>query len=734
MGSQLSTKKKANVAAEEKAIVNAWTLMLHLQGIKCNKKALCTLLQWCRNHGVDASVRAAFIVKNWEQAGELIFESASRGDETAKNIMTTWRLVLDTLKLLKPEQHAKTAAEAPQAPPAKTPSDSGAQEGAAGGVEATSSLQLERTGENLEGKQLSSMPHIPATPPTLCAPTPPCPTPPVTTNPSSPPLPTDGWSDDKLLSTALPVLDRPNHNLGMEIGAGSQAALGAESSGRELPAPGVEGHHIPSCPQPKPERPKEPPPLVDLWDPNRGGPSCHTPAGPQEDAFPMRPVPATVSGCNRVRFWHYVKLNFLASGDLEVAERLSAPLSRLFLGGQELVCGTTGTTISAYNPVRFWERMQLMALASGDYKVAERISVPKFPLSLGDQELEDDWTEPYIHVTFKILSQLCQLATQHGLGSPVVTRMLRLLAEAEMTPFDIKQIAGLLCTPIEYMVFESTWKQHAEKQGLHNLVVPQQDPCFGAGVPELLGLPPINNPQVQARLNPLILAQARDLGMQALMKVGNMALATPTQSFAKIKQGPKEPYVEFIERLKDAMEKQIANDDAKNLLMLSLARDNANEDCKKAIDLLPRKNPSLDEMINACAEVGTLSYEMSLLADSLAAALRSHQCYGCGQLGHKKANCPHRYNSWGTRQKQRAGPVVGSCYRCGKPGHFAKQCKSKFHANGQPLSGQGNWNRSAKGKCLQTRVPSRPSVQAYGTSSQGQQEDQLAWMCLSLAL
>uniref|UniRef100_A0A8U8B8W6 Uncharacterized protein n=1 Tax=Geospiza parvula TaxID=87175 RepID=A0A8U8B8W6_GEOPR len=688
--------------------------------MKCDKKALHTLLQWCRNHGVDATIEAAFIVKNWEQAGELIFESASRGDETAKNIMTTWRLVLDTLKLLELEQNAKTAAEAPQAPPAKTPSDSGSQEGAPGGVGATSSSQVERTDEKLEGKQLSSAPTIPATPPAPCAPAPPRPASPVTTKPFSPPLPTDDRSDDKLLPTAPPVLDRSNRNHGMEIGARSQAALGAESSSQELPAHGVAGHCTPSCPQPKPERPKDPPLLVDLQDPNRGGPSCCPPAGPQEDVFTTQPVSATISVYDRVRFWQYVKLEAIASGDLELAERLSEPNPRLFLDGQELVSGTTGATISAYNPVSFWQLMKLMALASEDYEVAERISVPTFLRSLDDQEGQNNGTVSYIKVIFKILSQLRQLATQHGLGSPVVTRMLRLLGECEMTPFDIKQIARLLCTPMEYTMFESTWQRYVEKQALRSLAVPQQDPCFGAGVSQLLGWPPINNPQLQARLNPWILAQARDLGIQALMEVGKMALVTPTQSYIKIKQGPKEPYVQFIERLKDAIEKQIAYDDVKNLLILELARSNANEDCKKAIDLLPRTNPSLDEMIDACAKVETVSYKMTVLADSLAAALRSCECYGCGQLGHMKANCPRRYNSWGTCQKRRAVPVVGNCYRCGKPGHFAKQCKSKFHANGQPLSGQGNRNKSAKGKCLQTRAPSRLAVQAYATNYTGQ--------------
>ncbi|KAF2973627.1 hypothetical protein EK904_008780 [Melospiza melodia maxima] len=594
MGSLVSTKEKAKVSAEEKAI-------------------------WCRIHGVDATIEAAFLVKIWERAGELIFESASRGDDTAKNIMKTWRLVLDTLKLLELEQNAKTAAEAPQTPPAKKPSDGGAQEGAVGGVGATSSSRVKRTGEKPEGKQLSSAPTIPATPLAPCAPAPP-----ISTKPSSPPLPADDRSDDKLLPAAPPVLDRSNRKLGMEIGAGSHAALGADSSSRELPAPRVAECHTSSCPQPKPEKPKESPLLVDLWNPNREGPSCRPPAGPQKDDFTMQPVSATISGYDRVRFWQYHKLEAIASGDLELAERLSDPYPRLFLSGQELVSGTTGASISAYNPVSFWQRVKLKAFTGGDYEVAERISVPMFPQSLDDQEGQNNGTASYIQVAFKILTQLRQLATQHGLGSVVVTRMLRLLAECEMTPFDVTQIAGLLCTPKEYEMFESTWKENVERQGLRSLALPQQDPCFGAEVSQLLGWPPVHNPQLQARLNPLILAKARDLGMQALMKVGKMGLVMPTQSFIKIKQGPKEPYMQFIERLKDAIEKQIANDEAKCLLIQTFARSNANEDCKKAIDQLREINPSLDEMIDACADVGTVSFEMTKLADYLAAALRSY--------------------------------------------------------------------------------------------------------------
>lgn len=97
------------------------------------------------------------------------------------------------------------------------------------------------------------------------------------------------------------------------------------------------------------------------------------------------------------------------------------------------------------------------------------------------------------------------------------------------------------------MMFESTWWQYADDQGLRNLKVLQQDPCFGAGVFHLVGLHPTDNPQLQARLHPSILVQARHLGMQALLKVADMV--TPTQRYSTIKQGPNEPYLQFIERL-----------------------------------------------------------------------------------------------------------------------------------------------------------------------------------------
>lgn len=80
----------------------------------------------------------------------------------------------------------------------------------------------------------------------------------------------------------------------------------------------------------------------------------------------------------------------------------------------------------------------------------------------------------------------------------------------ELTPYDLKQIAKLLSTPVQ------TWRSYAEDQELKNSRISQQDPCCGAGFSQLMGLPPMEDPQIQACLNSTILTQTKKLGMQAL--------------------------------------------------------------------------------------------------------------------------------------------------------------------------------------------------------------------------
>ncbi|KAL2295251.1 hypothetical protein Nmel_018414 [Mimus melanotis] len=204
-------------------------------------------------------------------------------------------------------------------------------------------------------------------------------------------------------------------------------------------------------------------------------------------------------------------------------------------------------------------------------------------------------------------------------------------------------------------------------------------------------------------------------------------MSVPIQRYANIRQSPSKLYMHFIERLQDTMEKQIANEDARNHVLLQLAQDNANEDCRKIISALPKENPSLEEIINACTRVGTALHNMDMLANSFAAALRLRvHCFICGQPGHVKANCPKKPTS--QKKAQGQGNVNLPCNRCGKPGHETKVCKSRYHINGQLLKEQGNSKPSAVEECARTEVFPQPPAQAFVTSSQSGQGDQPAWM------
>lgn len=51
--------------------------------------------------------------------------------------------------------------------------------------------------------------------------------------------------------------------------------------------------------------------------------------------------------------------------------------------------------------------------------------------------------------------------------------------------------------------------------------------------------------------------------------------------------------------------------------------------------MIPLKNPSLSDIIEACNEVGLLRHKYKGMAAAFAAMnLNAHQCFSCGQKGH----------------------------------------------------------------------------------------------------
>lgn len=112
-----------------------------------------------------------------------------------------------------------------------------------------------------------------------------------------------------------------------------------------------------------------------------------------------------------------------------------------------------------------------------------------------------------------------------------------------------------------------------EKAALANMGTDQNDPRRGVGVDALMGKQKFNNPQLQGQWPPAVLQECQQTGMHALAQT--MELAAPRQRYTVIHQRKNEPFLQFVEKLAKAPDKQVDDDGLKNVLCQQLARDNA---------------------------------------------------------------------------------------------------------------------------------------------------------------
>ncbi|CAI5771749.1 retrovirus group K member 113 Gag polyproteinpolyprotein-like-like, partial [Podarcis lilfordi] len=179
-----------------------------------------------------------------------------------------------------------------------------------------------------------------------------------------------------------------------------------------------------------------------------------------------------------------------------------------------------------------------------------------------------------------------------------------------MLPQDWKDLMRMLLSPAQYVVFESEFKHSASALS---------DPQHTAS--QLYGAGQYDNIPAQATLTPVHFSRTATCVQRAFRKVP--VSGQPLSSFVNIKQQHSEPYHQFIDRLKESVTRQIDNTTAQNELMKKLAFENANTDCKKALQsIIHRPKYDLADMIQACADVSSQSHAMSLLAGAIQATNR----------------------------------------------------------------------------------------------------------------
>nr|ACV94500.1 gag protein [Human immunodeficiency virus 1] len=145
-------------------------------------------------------------------------------------------------------------------------------------------------------------------------------------------------------------------------------------------------------------------------------------------------------------------------------------------------------------------------------------------------------------------------------------------------------------------------------------------------------------------------------------------------SILDIKQGPKEPFRDYVDRFYKVLRAEQASQDVKNWMTETLLVQNADPDCKTILKALGPA-ATLEEMMTACQGVGGPSHKARVLAEAMSQASNSAaimmqrgnfrgqrkiKCFNCGKEGHLARNC--------------RAPRKKGCWKCGKEGHQMKDC------------------------------------------------------------
>nr|AMD36165.1 gag protein [Human immunodeficiency virus 1] len=178
-----------------------------------------------------------------------------------------------------------------------------------------------------------------------------------------------------------------------------------------------------------------------------------------------------------------------------------------------------------------------------------------------------------------------------------------------------------------------------------------------------------------------------------------------------IRQGPKEPFRDYVDRFYKTLRAEQASQDVKNWMTETLLVQNANPDCKTILRALG-PGASLEEMMTACQGVGGPGHKARVLAEAMSQAnstilmQRSNfkgskkivKCFNCGKEGHIARNC--------------RAPRKKGCWKCGREGHQMKDCterQANFLGKIWPS------NKGRPGNFLQSRPePTAPPAESFG--------------------
>nr|XP_032603315.2 endogenous retrovirus group K member 10 Gag polyprotein-like [Taeniopygia guttata] len=286
-----------------------------------------------------------------------------------------------------------------------------------------------------------------------------------------------------------------------------------------------------------------------------------------------------------------------------------------------------------------WAKIRAAAIEDGDLDLARDLGPFAAPV-VRERGKRPRWEQvPYAEV-----KELRKAAKDYGRESPFFKNVLDLTFSGRtLVQHDIKYIAKSLLSPTELLLWEVQWKKLLKPLIIkHNLAA-----TLGTGdeaMEAIAGDGEFGQPEDQIQLPIPLLDDIREAGRAALLKIPDGR--TPSQSFSTILQGPDESFIKFVDRLREAIEKQIEHPAAREELLRKMAVTNASAETKKILRALPQDpEPTITQMVEACVKATstevTVAMAVSKGVGEAMLNLNTVRCFGCGQMGHIQANCPH---------------------------------------------------------------------------------------------
>ncbi|XP_074894907.1 uncharacterized protein LOC142035983 isoform X2 [Buteo buteo] len=560
---------------EKETILSTWKALLKRKGLKTPEHSLQRIFIWCKMQGFQATTVTAFSVGVWQSVALKMFGEISKGQKELCELAVVWRLLTETLK----EWKAECDANDRQKKAEKSDNVSNEKVSAQVTAAATAAISAVAGRKRLTGR-IGSYPYSPPPPPT------PLITLPGDEGPSSP----TGAAAEGVTPSAPPEENN------VAINAEPESVGRTEIEGRK------DGESHTECEgRTESESRNETEAEKSLIDAMRSLQLADKTIPKEPLLWTLPPSTITVVPRSPDQFWEGVRKYAADSGNWDLVERLS-------------LCSLTPAFLKPLG------------------KAAEApVTFPVFKAAPGTNQHNE-----HNPISWRVVQDLQNRVQEYGINSPEVLQLIRILGTALLCPYDIMHLAQVLFQPVQLHVFQSTWRQMARTAAQHNLRLLWGDPRLGLGEDALLGAGQYSSPQLQATWPPMALEQAQNIGLMAIKRA--MDMAAPKQKYATIRQGPTGPFLQFVEGISAALEKQVEDEVLRQILCKQLARDNANEDCQKIIQALPG-DPSVPDMVAACSKAGTLEHTVTTIANAMR---NSGKCCGCGSEGHINVTSPHK--------------------------------------------------------------------------------------------